>query len=172
MFGRFKGMKFRGDVSIYMHQLTGISRISFARFTERNYTLLNNAAVEGLDIHDAGVRLAMRVAIERLLCISGGSNAPFIQKYGQAYLNDVLQFSEYGTDALKDENNITILKGTLVILNSSGLNPQFDALLDWMVMQDILSDDFVNELRDGSASITGPLWEEYTSELPDWANIF
>ena len=171
MFGRFKGMKFRGDVSIYMHQLTGISRNSFARFTELNNTLLDNAASEGLDIHDAGIRLAMRFGIERLVCISAGSASPLIQKYGEAYLNDVLQFSQYGTDFLKVEHNIKILQGTLVMNNSSGINPQFDTLLDQMVMQDTLSNDFVNELRDGSASITGPLWEEYTSGLPDWAKL-
>ena len=170
MFGRFKGMKFRGDVSIYMHQLTDISRNSFARFTELNSTLLNNAATQGLDIHDAGVRLAMRVGIEKLLCISGGSMLPLVEKYGQAYLDDAEQFSRFGIDFLMQENNIKIFQGILVMINSSGIEPQFDGILDQMVMQGTLSNDFVDELRDGSASITGPLWDTYINGVPDWAN--
>ena len=171
MFGRFKGMKFRGDVSIYMHQLTGISRNSFARFTELNSTLLNNAASEGLEIHDAGIRLAMRVGIERLVCISAGSFAPFTQKYGQDYLDDAQEVAAYGTDFLMMEQNRKIFQGVLVMSNSSGANPHFDELLDLLIREGNISDDFVAELRDGSASITGPLWEEYTSGLPDWAKL-
>lgn len=152
-----------------MHQLTGISRNSFARFTELNNTLLNNAASEGLDVHDAGIRLAMRVGIERFVCISAGSFAPFIQKYGQAYLDDAQEFAAYGTGLLMMEQNREIFEGVLVMCNSSGVNPQFDELLVLLVREGNISDNFAAELRDGSAAITGPLWERYTDKLPNWA---
>lgn len=168
MFGVFKGMKFRGDVSIYWSLQTGISRNSFARFIECNREIINAASDEGLDAHDAGVRLGMRMAVEFLMGFAVGSQWMLEQKYGASYFKDVLEFCKFGFDFLKNREDI--FEGVLVFIYSEG-NKDFEEFLENLIAEGTLTPEFVSALRDGSASITGNLWDKYVSKVPDWANL-
>ena len=86
MFKKIKQIKYRSDVSSYLHARLGIGRNALARITEVNSGLLNEAYDNDVSIPESGVRLSLKCAVETFLSNQKGVDLTLLNSiYGETY---------------------------------------------------------------------------------------
>jgi hypothetical protein len=164
----FGGMKYRADVSVYWHQQTGISRNDMARITEINRDILNEFKIEGLDSHDAGVRLSI-VLFSQYLQARSIDNAMSVLNmiYGKEYVPSVVKLANHGMDYLMMEHFSHLKNG--IIASCYNESEWMQDYLEKMEESGNLDKHFSALLKESKSFLLNDELHKLVNDLPSWA---
>ena len=164
-------MKYRGDVSIYWSGRTGISRNALARITEMNRERLDIFKGEGLDVHDAGVRLSIVLHVQVLIAIASSGNYDLVARtYGEGFSSAAIDLSKYGQDFLITSYP-TLLKGILASVYDRD-NVILRQYITTLKDQGSIDKDFSDLLNSSATWVLNDELSNFVLGLPRWAKGF
>lgn len=168
MFKKIKQIKYRSDVSSYLHLRLGIGRNALARITEVNSGLLNEAYDNDVSIPESGIRLSLKCAVQTFLSNQKGVDLTLLNSiYGETYGEAARDLGKIGAELLFDGTRNALAQSVICLIYNR-YNQDIVELVDGLASTEIISKDVYNELkRKGSADLSD-IVENEIQKLPNW----
>jgi hypothetical protein len=165
MFGPFKGMNFRSQVSLYLHSRTGVSRSDLGKITETNRPMLESQRLAGTSAEDAAENLCIRVFLQHFLMKVASEEEALSIVYGSAF-RSAMTLSQFGFEVCKRYRRSELEFVFAFCWNSE--DRWIRKLAYDLKSNGIISQDFFDTLEESDNWMMGGKLEKIVNSMPEW----
>lgn len=165
MFGPFKGMNFRSQISLYLHSQTGVGRSDLAKITEVNRVMLERQRLGEFSIEESAENLCLRILCQHF--ISYEAEEVLSLAYGSAF-RSAITLSHFGLELCMRHR-----RSDLEYIFAYCWSPEIRwmrSLAHDLLEAGVINRNFFDTLEESDSWVMGGKLEFIVNSMPDWLN--